>query len=66
MSASWKASVPIMPLDTCPVIAIKDAIHVCIAIPVIRLVAPGPEVETQTAPCYLAPFAITPHPAHAA
>ena len=48
-SASWKASVPISGLATCPVIA-TTGIESANASPkpVTKLVAPGPEVAIQT------------------
>jgi hypothetical protein len=49
MSASWKASVPMAALPTCPVIATIGTESMCAsAIGVTRLVAPGPEVAMQT------------------
>jgi hypothetical protein len=49
MSASWKASVPIIAAPTCPVIATIGTESMCAsAIGVTRLVAPGPEVAMQT------------------
>ncbi len=49
MSASWKASEPIDPLGTWPVIAtIGTESMWASAIAVTRLVAPGPEVAMQT------------------
>ena len=49
MSASWKASVPIDPLGTCPVIATTGTESMyASASGVTRLVAPGPEVAMQT------------------
>ena len=49
MSVSWKASRPIMARDTWPVIATSGVLSMCaVAIPVTRLVAPGPDVATQT------------------
>src|SRR3954454_22865386 len=49
MSASWKASVPIAPLGTWPVIATMatESMYAS-AIGVTRFVAPGPEVAMQT------------------
>jgi hypothetical protein len=49
MSASWKASVPIMDAPTCPVIAtIGTESMWASASGVTRLVAPGPEVAMHT------------------
>src|SRR5262249_30472299 len=49
MSASWKASEPIAPLGTWPVIAtIATESMYASAIGVTRLVAPGPDVAMQT------------------
>ena len=49
MSASWKASVPIIAAPTCPVTATIGTESMCAsAIGVTRLVAPGPEVAMQT------------------
>jgi hypothetical protein len=49
MSASWKASVPIEPRGTWPVIATSGTESMyASAIGVTRLVAPGPEVAMQT------------------
>ena len=49
MSASWKASVPMAPRGTWPVIAtIGTESMYASAIGVTRLVAPGPEVAMQT------------------
>ena len=49
MSTSWNASLPIKLLTTCPVIAISgDESIYAFAIPVTKLVAPGPEVAKQT------------------
>ena len=49
MSASWKASVPIMVLGTLTVIAtIGDESMWAFRMPVTRLVAPGPDVPMQT------------------
>ncbi len=49
VSASWKASVPIALVGTCAVKA-TTGIESIVAFsnPVIRLVAPGPEVAMQT------------------
>ncbi len=48
-SASWKASVPIEPVATCPVIASTGTESICAsASPVTRLVAAGPLVTMQT------------------
>ena len=49
MSASWKVSYPKSFDSTCPVIHINGIESAyAVAIPVIRFVAPGPEVATQT------------------
>ena len=49
MSASWKASVPMAPLATWPVIATIGTESMCAsASGVTRLVAPGPLVAMQT------------------
>ena len=49
MSVSWKASVPIEARGTCPVITTIGTESIwAVAIPVTRLVAPGPEVPKQT------------------
>ncbi len=49
MSASWKASVPIAVEETWPVIAtIGTESMNASAMPVTRLVAPGPDVAMQT------------------
>lgn len=49
MSASWKASVPIRPRPTWPVIATTGTESICAsASGVTRLVAPGPEVAMHT------------------
>ena len=49
MSASWKASVPISPRPTWPVMATIGTESIwASAIGVTRLVAPGPEVAMQT------------------
>ena len=49
MSISWKASVPRCEEATCPVIATSgDESSIAVAIPVTRLVAPGPEVAMHT------------------
>ena len=49
MSASWKASVPIIAAPTCPVTAtIGTESMWASASGVTRLVAPGPEVAMQT------------------
>lgn len=49
MSASWKASVPISPRPTCPVIATTGTESICAsASGVTRFVAPGPDVAMQT------------------
>jgi hypothetical protein len=49
MSVSWNASRPIMARGTWPVIATRGVLSMCaVAMPVTRLVAPGPEVATHT------------------
>ena len=49
MSTSWNASVPIRPVGTWPVIAtIGTESRKALAMPVTRLVAPGPDVAMQT------------------
>ena len=49
MSVSWNASRPIIARGTCPVIATTGVLSMCaVASPVTRLVAPGPDVATQT------------------
>jgi hypothetical protein len=49
MSVSWNASRPIIARGTCPVIATTGVLSIwAVARPVTRLVAPGPEVATQT------------------
>ena len=49
MSASWKASVPIPRLPTCPVMASMGTESMWASpMGVMRLVAPGPEVATHT------------------
>ena len=49
MSISWKASVPITVLPTCPVMhTMGDESIIAVAIPVTMLVAPGPEVAIAT------------------
>ena len=49
ISVSWKASVPIAGLPTCPVIATRGTESIiAVAIPVIRFVAPGPDVANAT------------------
>src|ERR687884_546574 len=48
MSASWKASVPIMLLGTLAVIATRGTESICaLQMPVTRFVAPGPLVAHQ-------------------
>ncbi|EKE14003.1 MAG: hypothetical protein ACD_12C00719G0002 [uncultured bacterium] len=48
-SVSWKASLPRNSAATCPVIqTIGTESIIASAIPVTRLVAPGPEVTKQT------------------
>ena len=57
MSASWKASVPMKALCTCPVMATMGTESMCAsAMAVTRLVAPGPEVamHTPTSPVTMA------------
>ena len=52
MSVSWKASLPINLLPTCPVMqTIGDESSMAVAMPVTMLVAPGPEVATATPTC---------------
>lgn len=49
MSASWKASVPIEPAGTLPVMATTGTESIAASVSgVTRLVAPGPEVARQT------------------
>ena len=49
MSHSWKASVPMAARATCPVMATRGMLSALAPMmPVMRLVAPGPEVATQT------------------
>ena len=49
MSASWKASEPISPAPTWPVMqTIGDESIIAVAIPVTMLVAPGPDVAIAT------------------
>ena len=49
MSVSWNASRPSIARGTWPVIATTGVLSMCaVARPVTRLVAPGPEVATQT------------------
>lgn len=49
MSISWKASVPMTPWGTLPVMQTMGTESImALAMPVIRLVAPGPEVAMQT------------------
>ncbi|MNN81335.1 hypothetical protein D3C81_1981540 [compost metagenome] len=49
MSISWKASVPMTPWGTLPVMQTMGTESImALAIPVIRLVAPGPDVAMQT------------------
>ena len=49
MSISWKESLPISEQGTLPVMAtIGIESSIAVAIPVTRLVAPGPEVAMQT------------------
>ena len=49
VSHSWNASVPMNGRATCPVIATMGVESIFAASrPVIRLVAPGPEVATHT------------------
>ena len=49
ISASWKASVPIAPDATWPVMATTGTESICAsASGVTRLVAPGPDVAMQT------------------
>ena len=49
MSVSWKASLPMRALPTCPVMhTIGDESIMAVAMPVTMLVAPGPEVAMAT------------------
>ena len=49
MSASWKPSLPMIVLSTWPVMHTSGILSAkAVAIPVIRLVAPGPLVTTAT------------------
>ncbi len=49
MSISWKASVPMNLLPTCPVMqTIGVESSMAVAMPVTRLVAPGPDVASAT------------------
>ncbi len=49
MSISWKASVPIRPCATLPVMqTIGTESIIALAMPVTRFVAPGPEVAMHT------------------
>ena len=49
MSTSWKASEPSSGDATCPVMqTIGIESNIALAIPVVRLVAPGPDVATAT------------------
>ena len=49
VSASWKASLPISLVETCPVSATMGMESIMASTnPVVRLVAPGPEVAQQT------------------
>ena len=49
VSASWKASVPMSEVDTCPVIATMGTeSRNAVARPVRMLVNPGPEVQMHT------------------
>ena len=49
MSVSWKASLPISLLPTCPVMqTIGEESSIAVAIPVTMFVAPGPEVAIAT------------------
>ena len=53
MSVSWKAFLPVIAFGTWPVIATTgEESAYAVAIPVIRLVAPGPEVAEHT-PAFL-------------
>ena len=48
-SVSWKASVPRTFDGTCPVMnTVGTESIIAVAMPVVRLVAPGPEVATAT------------------
>ena len=49
VSTSWKASVPSTVEETCPVMqTMGDESSMAVAMPVTRLVAPGPEVAMAT------------------
>ena len=49
MSTSWKASVPRSEVGTCPVMqTMGDESVIAVAMPVTKLVAPGPEVAMAT------------------
>ena len=49
VSASWKASVPIWAIGTCPVMQMSGTPSMfAVARPVTVFVAPGPEVTRQT------------------
>ena len=57
ISASWKASEPITDVPTCPVMQTMGIESIiAVAIPVVRFVAPGPDVAiaTPTRPLALA------------
>ena len=48
-SVSWNASLPSTFEETCPVMkTVGDESSIAVAIPVVRLVAPGPEVAIAT------------------
>ncbi len=49
ISASWNTSLPSSSLFTCPVMQIRGMLSAkAVAMPVITLVAPGPEVTAHT------------------
>ena len=49
VSASWKASLPIMNVGTCPVNTIIGILSISASVkPVTELVAPGPDVTRAT------------------
>ena len=55
MSVSWKASVPMSLLPTCPVMqTMGEESSIAVAMPVTMLVAPGPEVAIATPTCPVA------------
>ena len=48
-SVSWKASLPMAPVGTCPVMqTMGDESIIAVAMPVTRFVAPGPLVAIAT------------------